>query len=483
MKIILNYNFKPSDIEDLDFKSLYETKRRDSIFAFVFQIKDTIYAIRDHLGIIPLYYRSDAKKYRFSLGIDDLVKEGDRLDRYGVEAFLTYSTVRNYPLIKGMHIVPPGSVLKIDCKTNQVTLVYNYIIKPKHITLFSSQKQIVDKMEILFIQAIKRQIKEKQIGLYLSGGVDSGLIGQLLTKEGITINAYTSAPWSLESTDVVYAKKNSKKMLIRKHYVDEIKEKDYYRMFHKINKHFPSPHASEAVIGTVHLGEHTPLLQEKQLFMGQNLDTLLCTEFSQYATWILDKVPKLIRNKLSRLSSNYSDIGSNYIMFTSKYILSNPKVIDLIPWFSKLNTKFNNIQKLTILGMLLLPTPRDSEVFIGLAINKGILVSDPYYDIDFIEYCMGIPLIHRLQIDKKNAPYITLGKKIWLKLSERYLPYEDIYRKKNSFSPSIHKDNKLQSILPQKILQISLKDADSKLAGTYLIKWTKKHKIDLPVNL
>lgn len=66
MRVLLNYNFEPRDIRDLNFKALYEKRRRDSCFAFVFEDDEAFYAIRDHLGTVPLFFSFRDDRLTFS---------------------------------------------------------------------------------------------------------------------------------------------------------------------------------------------------------------------------------------------------------------------------------------------------------------------------------------------------------------------------------------------------------------------------------
>lgn len=108
IKILLNYNFNPLDIADNDFKSLFEKRRRDSCFAFVYQKDGKIYAIRDHIGTAPLYFRKINDEIKFSVNLNSLIiNRSCILDPEGVRYFIAFGTPKLKSLLNEVKIVPP----------------------------------------------------------------------------------------------------------------------------------------------------------------------------------------------------------------------------------------------------------------------------------------------------------------------------------------------------------------------------------------
>ena len=79
MKKILAYNFPDNFTDIKDYEALYKTKRNSS-FACVF-VKDdgTFVALRDHLGVVPLYYRQTSAGTLWSMNYQDLIRPSDKL--------------------------------------------------------------------------------------------------------------------------------------------------------------------------------------------------------------------------------------------------------------------------------------------------------------------------------------------------------------------------------------------------------------------
>jgi asparagine synthetase B (glutamine-hydrolysing) len=122
MKILLNYNFNIADLDFFsnNFENLFGIRRRDSCFAFVYENEENIYAIRDHFGQIPLYYRIYSNgNIKFSLSLIDLLNSECRFNYEGLRHYLSFATSRIITPFQEIQVVPAGSVVKINKKTKK----------------------------------------------------------------------------------------------------------------------------------------------------------------------------------------------------------------------------------------------------------------------------------------------------------------------------------------------------------------------------
>jgi len=166
IKEILTYNINLSEINIEEFSKLYTTDRRDSTFAAVFETSENIYALRDHLGIVPLYYRTSGSTVKFSMNYSDLALPSDQIDELGLKMFIVFGTPRLISLIEEIKIVPSGAVLKFDKKSLTSSEIYRYKIEPRRITPLRSLTSIVNEADKLFDKAMKRLIKYDTVGLF-----------------------------------------------------------------------------------------------------------------------------------------------------------------------------------------------------------------------------------------------------------------------------------------------------------------------------
>lgn len=482
MRVLLNYNFNPDDIVDGNFESLFEKKRRDSTFACVYEKNGLVYAIRDHLGIVPLYFRFKVNKLQFSTNFSDLIEPDDEIDIIGLRSLLGIGTPRLFPLIKGIDIIPPGSVVEIDKTTKRTKVLYKYKIKTKKVSIFTSMNNIVEEADILFFNSIKRLVKSDKVGLYLSGGMDSALIGIYLKKLGIKVNAYTSAPDGKTCPEIPYAETNAKIIGVENHYIDYLETDKYMKSYFLIPEIYGIPHGTTTSIGVVSLWENTPIGNEQQIFFGQNSDTMTCSMRHQYKIYFRQILPKYFRTRISTKYYNmYFKTPNNkaeYYSLLAGYIFLRSKgFINEYPLLSSMydSLEFSNLQLMTLAGMYFGHTPCDSEELSQPAIQRNILISNPYYDMDLIEFCLAIPLRFRisLAISLKLRIMLSLEKRVFRKLALKYLPKELVYRKRG-FIVHMEKDKKtkdLINLLPSKILDIELNNIQSKVAAGVLKKW------------
>ncbi len=473
MRELLNYNFNIEDINDLNFSSLYEKRRRDSIFASVFEVNGKIYLLRDHLGIVPLFYKIIKNKISFSTNISDLLdKKNIVFSKPGLEITLAFKTPKLFSPFKDIKVVPPGTCLSFDKKTNKVTQVYYYKFNIKKNK--SRKNKLISDFDNLLDIAIKRQIKEKTVGIYLSGGTDSGLLGHYLKKHGVSLNSYTCAPWGKNSSEIKFAKLNIKNLKIKNSVFTYLEPDDYENLIEDILSVYKYPHATETSIGITKMWKETNLSKEKQIFFGQNSDTMFCSMLTQdYAYWInffqfkffRFILPNKINQKLYLISS---DLYENYV-----YVSSGGMTKIIPEYISRhLSSKNSTYQNLIILGILMCHSARDSEEYACPAINRGILVSNPYYDIDVVEFCLSLPLRSRLGIKEH---FIKLGndKKLIREVGVKYVPKEIVYRVKG-FVVDFNRSNNTKKIannLPSIYRGIHCKTLGCKLYVKIFKKW------------
>jgi len=466
VKVLLNYNFNSSDVADQDFDLLFKKRRRDSCFAFVYQKGDFIYAIRDHIGTVPLYFRFFKNQAKFSVHLTSLIDSACELNLEGVRYFIAIGTPKLEPLFKEIRIVPPGSVMKINTKTKDVQIIYRYKIKASELTL-SSIKKYVDKLDELFLQAVKRTQKSDKAGIYLSGGIDSALTGIYLKKMGTKVNAYTSAPWGKKSSEIPFAKMSAKILEVENHYIDYLETDKYNQALSYIPELYKDPHGTTTAIGVASLWKHSPLKQEEQVYSAQGADTITCSVGQQYMSLFLNLLPRFIRKRIHR-DTHHKTLLENYISLCTNGLISGWKELK-----KYLNPNFSSVDLLSLTGEYLTHVPADGEATAGPVINNNSIFSDLFYDIDVIQFFLSIPLCQRLAYSNKTKTKIYIDKLIIRKLAERYLPKDLIWRKKG-WTVSLDRDKEARSVIanmPEQIFDIPLKNDELKFRAKILLDW------------
>jgi len=473
--IILNYNITLEEIAGIkgDYANFYEKEKRNSCFALVFK-KDEheIIAMRDHLGIVPLFYRFDKGEVNFSTNFSDLVKENDRISEKGLRCYLAHKTPTLYSLVEEVKIVPPGSAIRINLKEKTVTLLYQFFFKQQP-RLSINLDEIIEKYDKLMLQAIKRVLKEETVGLYLSGGMDSGLLGIYLKKAGAKINAYTSAPWGMKGTEVSFAERNAQAIGVENHVIIPLDTSKYKEHLKTIPEVFRTINGLNNTIGVVNLWKDTEISKEKQIFGAQNADTMLCSMPHQYYVYFLSWLPVFLKKKIHP-SFKHADALSDYIDYCTHGIEDQQP--DHFNYSSK---DFSKISYLTLAGMYIGHTPPDGAVLAVPAISKNIAYGNPFYDIDLIEWSMRVPLKYRLGLSGESKIKLGINKTVIRKLALKYLPKELVYRKKGFVIPMERDENtrRVVEMLPKSINNFKLRATDERIAAYILMNWCEKYGI------
>jgi asparagine synthetase B (glutamine-hydrolysing) len=474
MQSVYSYNFNETDIQDENFAALFNQRRRDSTYAFAYEKDGDIYALRDPMGIVPLFYRFTQNSVRFASNLTDLIKAGDEFDTVGLSTYLKFGTVRLVPLIKGIEIVPPGVALKLDPISQTRQVVYSYEFRPRQISRWTGMSQLVGELENLFIQAIKRLVRHDEVGLYLSGGIDSALIGIYLHKLGVKVNAYTSAPWGPTSSEIPFAETNAQIAQVAHHTIDILETDAYQPLAEELPRLFGVPHGSSTALGVASLWKNTDIASEKQVFLGQNSDTMFCCVPAQNICFFMQFLPRIVRRKLHpRL--RYSSLAANYLSFTRGFT-GDPAQFHC----PAITSPVSAIQELIFNGMFVVHTPVDGEVLTQPAINHNIATANPFCDLDIVEFAMGIPLQQRITITRSSKIGLALEKRILRQLALRYLPKEVVSRKKG-FTVSFERDKQAQQLaqkLPDEIRGNVLKRLEERFAAQILINWQDLVGID-----
>lgn len=173
--------------------------------------------------------------------------------------------------------------MRIDLNREKYEIIYRYKINKssKDPTLISLN-EYVDRLDELFVQAIKRTAKFDKVGLYLSGGIDSGLTGIYLKKIGVKVNAYTSAPWGKKSSEIPFAKINAERIGVEKHDIISLESNEYKEMISYIPVLYGGPHGNTSSVGLASLWKKSQINNEEQIYGAQGCDTENCSVPVQY---------------------------------------------------------------------------------------------------------------------------------------------------------------------------------------------------------
>lgn len=154
---------------------------------FAFAIWDTkkrsLLLVRDRLGVKPVYYVETKDKFLFASEIKALLQSEDVMPAVNVSSLHDYLTFRhglgNETMFEGIYKLLPGHKLVYSDTGFRIERYWDIPIANE---LGMDEEYYVEKLRSLLEGSTRECLCEGQIGVYLSGGIDSGLITGLASK-------------------------------------------------------------------------------------------------------------------------------------------------------------------------------------------------------------------------------------------------------------------------------------------------------------
>ena len=155
-----------------------------------------LFLSRDRYGIKPLYYWFNKKTICFSSEVKGIIEHPDYKIDVDLDALNQYFTFQNVfsfnTLFKGIYMLPPANTVKINSKSTFVEhnswWDYDFTKTDESMSFEFAKKET----KRLFQQAVKRQmIADVPVGSYLSGGMDSGSITSVASKQVKRLSTFT----------------------------------------------------------------------------------------------------------------------------------------------------------------------------------------------------------------------------------------------------------------------------------------------------
>ncbi len=165
-----NIKPKPKDQSDASLiLALYKMKGRKCVhylegaFAFVLRDRDTLYAARDHLGIQPLYYSRNGEGWIFGSLLKAFLQSTGQVCEF-----------------------PPG------CYFENSVGARKYFKLPHSMVGTVNAQETTELVRQLVLDAVYKSLKsEKEVGVYLTGSVESCIIAAIAASRNKKIKTYS----------------------------------------------------------------------------------------------------------------------------------------------------------------------------------------------------------------------------------------------------------------------------------------------------
>jgi asparagine synthase (glutamine-hydrolysing) len=170
--------------------------RFNGMFAFALwdRVEGRLLLARDRYGIKPLYTATIGNCFAFSSEIKafyQLPSFRAELDRESLAEYLTFQNIFSTgTLFRGVDLLPAGHTLELRAgAAPKLHQYWDFHFEDAHT---GDEREVVEELDRLFRTAVSRQlVSDVPVGSYLSGGMDSGSIVAIATKQIENLASFT----------------------------------------------------------------------------------------------------------------------------------------------------------------------------------------------------------------------------------------------------------------------------------------------------
>lgn len=423
----------------------------NGMFAFALwdEFRQRLFCARDHLGIKPFYFYQTTEFIAFASESKSLQKfHGNKLNPDGLASYLLSSYVPSeFSIFKGVAKLLPAHMMIIEPSGRVEQRRYWRIKKAAGIEDTPSTRQ---QLEDLLEQAVRRQIRsDVPVGALLSGGVDSGIVVALASKqvdhlhtysvgfEGHTVN---ELPAALAVADNYHTN----------HHQREIADKEAMKYLDIALKNLSEPIADPAIIPSYVLSEMAAGDGVKVLLSGTGGDEI----FGGYDRYVGGAT--LQRRLFSGIPENIRKLAGSAFPASSKLgaRLRNPSLDMMFTTAGNFELCSNLLGKQAGMGSFLarlansIPLSLEDRghlLYKQMGFDMSVYLPDeilflfdqmtmantvegrvPLLDLDLVEMAIQFPPTSHVNSGRTKV--------LFRDIAESYLGYEHVWRKKHGFS-------------------------------------------------
>jgi asparagine synthase (glutamine-hydrolysing) len=148
----------------------------------------------DRYGLRPLYYFWQKGLFLFASEMKSILtfpQVKKEIDKQALAEFFSLNSILGEKtLFKDIKVLNPASILTFQAGALNIKRYWELVLKDDHHGF--NQKEAIEKVHSLLLQAVKRQMEDKKPkGCYLSGGLDSRTIVGTVSQLGYKIPTFT----------------------------------------------------------------------------------------------------------------------------------------------------------------------------------------------------------------------------------------------------------------------------------------------------
>jgi asparagine synthase (glutamine-hydrolysing) len=436
-------------------------------FAILDSRDNSLFIARDHLGQKPMFYVHKDDWFGFASEIKALLAVDPSLRQVDTRALHQYLTLRliapPLTMFADIRKLPPGHSLTYKEGKVSIERYWEPHYEPK---LQMSEEDILDELDLRVQETVRyHMVSDVPVGAFLSGGVDSSIIVAMMSKiaEQPVKTFAVGVPYENYS-ELPYAR------MVADQYQTEHYEEDIYpsliRILPDLVWHLDEP--SDPLSAPMYYIAQMARRHVKVVLGGDGGDELFGgydryygNQYVNYYAFLPEPLRKYVLGQLIRLVPDgfwYKSLSHklkwmhqmsfveggrrharalSYFYFTQEFRdkLYGPKLRDSLEGFDpeeSIYRFFDSQNASELLDKMLMADSvvrlPDHSVMITdrTTMAHGLETRAPFMDHKLVEFVARIPT--SLKVRGRTRRYIQL------RLAERYLPAELVYRKKQGFS-------------------------------------------------
>lgn len=445
-------------IEYIEKNGIDFVKNFNGIFAFAYLDKknNKLYLVRDPFGVKPLYYYHNSNKILFSSEIRPIKKSFDAiLDKNNLATLLKlrYNPSPN-TLHNNIYKLKPGHILTVDLNTDKLVVNEKSFVSEIPSTQKINFNEAVSLYGKNITEAVNRQLmSDVEIGILLSGGVDSALVAGIAQKlSRKKLKAFTVGFEDVYEEDEIADAKETADILGLEHISVKINFNDFLKVFEETSRIVEEPLATTSVIPMYYLAKLASKYV-KVVLTGQGADEplggyqkyqgeLLSQKIPAVVFDIGQKLTNILNIKNEKIIRAVNSLGEKddvmrflnvYSIFSSQEIfklinIKEQKSFDQINYFYQLlncKKKKNSVERMMAIDTrmnlsddLLLYTDK-------ITMNYSLECRVPLLDVELVKFLESLPTNYKVKRGQSKIIHKQYAKQI--------LPPQIINRKKKGF--------------------------------------------------
>jgi asparagine synthase (glutamine-hydrolysing) len=267
-----------------------------------------LFAARDRFGEKPFYYRKTSEGLLFASSIAAIIADPDvsiEPDYLAIDTYLTYQyTPSPATAFAGISKLPPGHYLRCDANGNLE--IERYWSPPNPEKTNASEQEIVEELVRRLRESVRlRLIADVPVGVFLSGGIDSGSVAALMAMESSRpIQTFSIGFEDEASSELPYARQVAEKYGTQHH--ELVLKPSATEILPLLVKHYTEPFADSSAIPTYYVSrfakEHVTVALSgdggDESFSGYE-------HYRQAKRWeVFDFVPSPVRRDVARVMTS-----------------------------------------------------------------------------------------------------------------------------------------------------------------------------------